>query len=367
MTKLADLGHSIIYVEPPKGLFKQFVKLFLKREQKPRQWFKRILRIKARTKNLYIFSQLKLFGLKSSFFRRLNSTVNSVFFNFQLNRLKFKSPILWIYDPVEVFLADKINSKFIIYDCLDDYSSQPYYIKNFTGVLKDEKRLLEKADCVFTCSPHLKEQKKMINPNTHFIANAADFAHFSKALDDIPVPGDICSLPKPVIGFIGALDTYKLNFELLRFISERKRNWSVVLIGGVGEAEKKRKLDFLEDENVYFLGKKPYEVLPNYLKAIDVAIIPYRTNNYTRCFYAPLKLFEYFSAGKPVVACGIPAVNDFHQIMKYTFDFHAFETAVAGYIETDNEYDKMTRIEIAGNNTWTKKAERQLEIIKQNK
>ncbi len=54
-------------------------------------------------------------------------------------------------------------------------------------------------------------------------------------------------------------------------------------------------------KNVHFLGEKPYESLPLYLAAMQVCLIPFKTNALTSVLN-PNKLYEYFAAGKTVVS-----------------------------------------------------------------
>ena len=62
--------------------------------------------------------------------------------------------------------------------------------------------------------------------------------------------------------------------------------------------------------NVMFAGPQPYESLPEWAKAFDVAIIPYRLTH--QVLHAnPLKLREYLATGKPVVTVSTPAIRQF--------------------------------------------------------
>ena len=60
--------------------------------------------------------------------------------------------------------------------------------------------------------------------------------------------------------------------------------------------------------NVHLLGRKPFEALPAYCKAFDVAINPFPINEVT-LNANPLKVREYLAAGLPVVATRIPEVE----------------------------------------------------------
>jgi hypothetical protein len=61
----------------------------------------------------------------------------------------------------------------------------------------------------------------------------------------------------------------------------------------------------LQESNIYWLGPKPYSVLPHYLQAINIMVIPFLINSVTLST-SPIKLFEYLAAGKQVVTVDLP-------------------------------------------------------------
>ena len=63
-------------------------------------------------------------------------------------------------------------------------------------------------------------------------------------------------------------------------------------------------------KNLIFLGEVPYSKLIDYLKYIDICIIPFVINELTNATN-PVKLYEYFAAGKPVVSTNLPELNDY--------------------------------------------------------
>ena len=103
---------------------------------------------------------------------------------------------------------------------------------------------------------------------------------------------------------------------------------------------------------------------PNYIKAFDVAIIPYKTNKYTRSCY-PLKLFEILALGKPVVVSGITPIEEVDGVARFTNIYVEFEQAISEYLRNDTQEDINRRINIARENTWEKKINRELELIGQ--
>lgn len=58
--------------------------------------------------------------------------------------------------------------------------------------------------------------------------------------------------------------------------------------------------------NIYSTGHVPYEDLPKLLSGCSVAIIPFRTDSDYLKYSAPIKVYEYLAAGRPVVASPIP-------------------------------------------------------------
>jgi|GEM_PF-5659555 len=52
--------------------------------------------------------------------------------------------------------------------------------------------------------------------------------------------------------------------------------------------------------NIFFLGRKDYQILPRYSCWFNVAMIPFKTGPIAKAT-SPLKLFEYMSSGKQVV------------------------------------------------------------------
>jgi GT2 family glycosyltransferase len=56
---------------------------------------------------------------------------------------------------------------------------------------------------------------------------------------------------------------------------------------------------------VHFLGHKPYLEMPDYLHGFDVCTVPFVLNRVTEAT-DPVKLYEYCSQGKPVVATNMP-------------------------------------------------------------
>jgi hypothetical protein len=62
-----------------------------------------------------------------------------------------------------------------------------------------------------------------------------------------------------------------------------------------------------EKRNITYLGRVERRLVPAYLRAADVLVIPHRPEG----FFAPLKLFEYMASGRPIVASDVPQLQEF--------------------------------------------------------
>ncbi len=190
-----------------------------------------------------------------------------------VKQLRFRKPIFWTYNPLTLNLTGQFGESIVVYHCVDDLTAWP---RMPTQILADSERVLvRKADLVFTSSPHLQDTRAQWNPqNTFYFPNVADYKHFSKAREPGGIPSDLESIPKPRIGFIGAISECKLDLELIECIARKKPEWQWVLIGQVGEGQPATSVRLLERSNIHLLGPRPYAVLPDYLRGFDVAILP---------------------------------------------------------------------------------------------
>ena len=293
--------------------------------------------------------------------RTLNRRALSGMLALQLRRLGFRRPLLWTYNPLTTQLLDTSTFDGIVYHCVDDIAAQPGMPA--AAIEAADRELTERADIVFTTSPRLAETHRQWNAGTHFLPNVADYDHFARAMaPETPVPEDLALIPAPRLGFIGAVSGYKVDFELLRHIALERPDWSVVVIGRIGEGDPWTSAAPLHGlPNLHLLGPRSYDRLPAYLKGIDVGLLPNRTNEYTASMF-PMKFFEYLAAGRPVVSVALPALEAYRDVACLADTRQEFmqgiERALAGSCATLD-----ARLAVAAENTWDARTARMLELI----
>ncbi len=284
-------------------------------------------------------------------------------------RLGFRSPILWLYRPNMGDLVGRFGEKLVIYHIVDEYAA---YEAEFTTIYSESRRasversehaLLQAADLVIVTSASLLERKRAYNANMHWVPNGVDYEAFaSESLRNAEPPADLAGLPKPIIGYIGAVNE-KLDYDLLRRVAETCASGSLILVGPVD-----LRLDFtglhkLELPNVHLLGAKPVSEVPRYVHACQVCLMPYKLNEWT-AHINPLKLYEYLAAGKPVVSTAIPAVRGFSPGLIYIAENEqAFCQQVCEALAECDAALIRRRQEFASHNTWGDRVERISELI----
>jgi glycosyltransferase involved in cell wall biosynthesis len=343
--------NKIVYVFHP-ALFRSSIKRIFKPG--------RIALLRHINSNLFCFTPPVLpFSGCSPKIGSLNIKISSFFLKKALKKIGFYDYILWFYDPEAVEYLDYLNPYFTCYDCVDEFAAMPSYQhpKKKKNLLEKERRLIKRSTIVFTTSMSLFSSKKSLNPNTCLVENVGDFDHFNSFANvKSTAPSDFPKGDSPVVGFSGAVDPYKVDFELISYLAQQRPHWRIVLIGGITDS-KKNDFQFPKKKNIYYLGHKEYAELPRYLSQFDVCIIPYGINDYTQGVF-PIKLFEYLATGKPVVTSSLPSLSNYSSIIRISESKQQFLSNIEDVLSNDSDTEKQARIGYAKENSWESRAER---------
>lgn len=220
--------------------------------------------------------------------------------NNTIRKNKIENYLLWFYTPMAMEFASHLNSSVTVFDCMDELTAFKFAPPKLVDM---EKRLLKKADLVFTGGQSLYNAKKGHHPNVSAFPSSIDFKHFSKARKIVQEPDDQIRIPSPKLGFLGVIDE-RMDTHLLAEMADLRPDWQFVMIGPVVKISPE---DLPCRGNIHYLGGKDYSELPAYLSGWDIALMPFAMNESTR-FISPTKTPEYLAAGKPVISTPIQDV-----------------------------------------------------------
>ncbi len=279
--------------------------------------------------------------------KRIVKRIKEVIKLFGVNDFIFINSFNIHYPNVGKLLSPTLN----VYHCVDPLVSG-YDTKH--GLLS-EQEIVENSDLIICTSKKLYNINSDRHSNTHFVPNAADFEHSQKAcLAETPILPALNNIKKPIVGYLGNLEG-RTDFELLSSVAEKNPDKSFVFVGP-SESVYQQKL-ISKASNIHLLNAVPYYQMPQVLKGFDVAIIPFKKDDFSATIF-PLKLFEYLGSGKPVVATDFN--TDLNEQTEGTVPFCAnadeFSIAINDALNNDNEEKKAKRLDVAKNNTWDKRA-----------
>jgi teichuronic acid biosynthesis glycosyltransferase TuaH len=227
--------------------------------------------------------------------------------------------------------------------------------------LRLEPALIAKSDLCVANSSYLAAYCRGYNPQSVDVGQGCDAALFLPQ-ETVALPADLQGLPTPLVGYVGALVSSRLDIELLAYLATARPQWSLVLVGPEDEAFKASRLHQLP--NVHFLGSKPTSQLASYVQHFDVCLNPQLVNQLTVGNY-PRKVDEYLALGKPVVATRTEAMSVF-QDHTYLAETHSeYLSLIEQALAEDNPARQQQRHDFAATHTWPHSVARIYQAIEQ--
>jgi polysaccharide pyruvyl transferase CsaB len=240
-------------------------------------------------------------------------------------------------------LRDRFGAR-VLYDCMDDWQNWTAEPRISEFNLAEERQLAKECDVLVVTSQEFYERQQAAGLKPILARNGADFDFFAS-----PRPNDLLKdLPKPIVGYYGAIADW-FDLDLLTKVAESRPQYTFVLIGQVHQVDISR-LHSLP--NVHLLGEKNYREIPLFLSHFDVCLIPFKLNNLTKGV-DPVKLYEYFSQGKPVVATDMAELPHNSNLLYIAKDPEDFARKVDAALQENDPQQKQRRIDFARGNTWT--------------
>ena len=301
-----------------------------------------------------IFHQVKYY-LPFERFKLIDKINRHLSFKIFTKTLPKKKKILWIFYPYYYDLA-KIAAKSIckIYDCVDYNENQ-----------KQEEALIDNVDYFFVNSLALKNLHKNKSKKPIYLNAQGFFQPEDKKIVKFTLnKGN----KKAIIGYVGGINC-RLDYQLLDQLIKKHPEYLFVFHG---PEQKNPRLDKVYQTQKWIKKLKQYEntlfgssadrnFIYGLIKNFDIAIIPYNLDLPFNQYCYPMKIFEYFYLGKPVISTGIEELKlkKFNQLIKIADSYAEWETAIkqllSKSLSTDQEKKQK---QLALNNSWKNKIDK---------
>ena len=366
---------QVLAIEPPLGILTLW-----RYPETLRRYLKNKKGVRKGEANILFYRPMSLFSYGAAYRLSWITFIDRILLSAQLRRLfkslrkQFSNIVTVIFKIQQYYTIDVAPSDLMCYEVTDEYRFLYHqdgvdfscaYSKRADEI---ERRILKRANLVFASSTILCENKKRLNPNTYYIPNCADYRHFSKAQDgDLKIPEDMEGVSYPRIGYVGNIDE-SVDMDLMNFIAEEKPEWSMVYIGNICKGGKfistapfKKSRAY---KNVHYLGFRDYDLLPAYMKSLDVCVSPFSLSEWNKS-RLPNKIYQYLSTGKPVVSSDLPSIRSIKAVLYIARDKEDFLHLIEKALGESDRLLREKRKAFARENSTHIRAREKLRIIKE--
>jgi hypothetical protein len=287
-------------------------------------------------------------------------SLNEIMLRYQIRRvihkLRMDNPIIWVACPAACGTAIKVNNGMLVYQRTDRFEEYPNV--DLEIIRECDQKLKALADLTLFVNSTLYEKESSQCRNALFLDHGVDYDMFAAAEQNSYKPEEMAGVPKPIVGFFGAIDDHTFDMTFVEKVVDLLPQMSFVFVGGASSditALRKRR-------NVWLLGQKPYDQIPHYGKFFDVAIMPWRQTRWIEVCN-PIKLKEYLALGKPVVSVPFTELQKYLDVVYEAKSPEHFAKCIEMALAEDGPEHIAARRKKVEKATWDSKAQLVMERL----
>lgn len=227
-------------------------------------------------------------GNRFSIINKLNQIICQIRFRKMIQ--KYNPEYCWITFPMQVHWIPKEYRGKIIYDCMDDYAQLWPIEAQKQQIAYAEIQLCQRADVIFCSSQKLKEnlcqEVGNVKQKLHLLRNGCEGELYPKC--------ETKRLDRFRVGYVGTIADW-FDFSAIKASLDQIPNLEYELIGPV------KVKNILMHERVHYHGVVEHAKLYERVQHLDCMVMPFQRNSIVDAV-DPVKLYEYISWQKPIVA-----------------------------------------------------------------
>jgi glycosyltransferase involved in cell wall biosynthesis len=353
MKRFARSGNKVIFVNSiSMGLAAFGNKDFLPRVARKLRSYAKLAR--ATPEGITVVSPVALpfFGSRAT--RSVNRHLLSAQVNALARRRGLSRPILWIAIPTAVEMIGRLNESLVVYQVSDKYDANTMdHATDPATIRRLHERALDAADIIFYSGRKLLMEATRGRERSFLLEQAVDYEHWARVgKGELEVAEEVAKIPRPRIGYFGAIEPWLVDQELIKRASRERPDWHWIFIGN-----RSRGLEIENLTNVHFLAAVAYDELPRYAAGFDVCVLPWETEQSFTSYGSAIKVREYLATGKPVVIAPLPEYEPMKDVLRIARSRDDFLRLVQDALDEQEDEKARARQASVKSGTWDARAE----------
>lgn len=289
---------------------------------------------------------------------QLGTKINNKIKSIVVKRIikKTKSSIIYVTYPNQIDLIPIGFKGMVIYDCMDNH---PAFVSNDIdrkNMIEQEKRLLNRADCVLVSSKHLENvlnKRYGVNCCTnkiYLIRNGYNGAVINQ--------GEFITKKNKTYTFayFGTISSW-FNFDYILRSLDDFSNIQFELYGPIAGVE------IPQHERIHYHGTVEHDKLYDNIKKADCLIMPFIVNDIIESV-DPVKLYEYINFNKNILVSYYKEIERFDKFVYFYDTYESYSNQISELINTNKlKYNELDRKNFLSENSWKCRTDKIIDII----
>jgi glycosyltransferase involved in cell wall biosynthesis len=267
---------------------------------------------------------------------------------------KFNPDIIIGFGILNTFIASKLAEMsdipfgYFWIDALDTLIPEQYFQKIGRFF---ERKTIKNSRLLFVTNEKLKDHLVGLGADPkkiEIISSGIDFTRFNENVNGEEIR-QIYRIKKDkiILFFMGWIYHFSGIKEIAVQLADEKAKYGKTVLFVVGEGDAYEDLVTIKnmhqlDTQLILAGKQPYDMIPKFIAAADVCILPAYPDEKIMQDIVPIKIFEYMAVGKPVISTklsGIIKEFGFNNGILYIDKPEETLTAVDELVKSDNLHE----------------------------